>query len=128
MKKYMSFYHLVVEAYSAVSGNKEVFFDDYYTPQIAGTYDEFKAKIERSISDWNRFYINEKELGGELQYSLSTCCFNNGTGRSLSAQTNVQGYSVKENCPPLSDMGADETYAESIYRAVNWLKEQEPPF
>lgn len=128
MKKYMSFYHLVVEAVSDKSGNREVFFDDYYTPQIAGTYEQFRDKVKKAVNDWNILYCGSQGLGGRLEYTVTTCCFNNGTGRSLSAQTNIQGYSVKENCPPLEDMAADKSFQVSMGMAVKWLEEQEPPF
>lgn len=128
MKKYMSFYHLVVEAVSDKSGNREVFFDDYYTPQIAGTYEQFGKKVKKAIDEWNTYYCDAQEVGGRLEYTVTTCCFNNGAGRSLNAQTNIQGYSVKENCPPLEEMAADMTFQLSMNMAAKWLEEQEPSF
>lgn len=127
MKKYMSFYHLVVEVFSSKSGNSEVFFDDYYTPQIAGHYDDFNAAV-KEVMDVMNSAPEVVANGGEFKATLTTCCFNNGTGRSAKAQTNIQAYSVKENCEPLTDMSADGTFMDAMMAGRNWVKEQLPPF
>lgn len=127
MKKYMSFYHLVVEVYSSKSGSSEVIFDDYYTPQIAGHYDEFN-KLVKSAMDTMNYAPEVVKNGGEFRATLTTCCFNNGKGRSAKSQTNVQSYLVKENCEPLTVLSEDGTFMEAMMAGRDWVKEQKQPF
>lgn len=133
MIKYKSFYHIVIKCYSAKSGDTLSVIDDYYTPHVIGVgkeLAEFQLKTERMLDLYNTTREVE-DYGGKFDYEMTTCCFNNGCGRSVSAQTNIEPYLVrdKNNQPPkLGSLFDDKVVQECMTNAIGWLKEQEPPF
>lgn len=132
MRKYTTFYRLIITAESFRSGDTITLVDDYYTPGRIGLGDDYKK-----FCDASQMYImcmNDtlKECGGEgeLALSITTCCFNNGTGRSAKAQTNIDPYYMKDKggIVQMRSITDDDTITEVLAEGLKWLKKQRTPF
>lgn len=135
MIKYKSFYHLTITLYSAKSGQTLTVVDDFYTPHIIGLGDDFNDFAEKSHNVIKLLNVEKvvEDNGGEFNLKFETCCFNNGAGRSISAQTNVEPYLVRnknepENKRRLGSIIDDKALMAAINDSMDWLKKQQPPF
>lgn len=127
MKKYLSFYHIVITASSEASGEQIIAFDDFYTPETIKDLDTFRTKSEEYLRRLCSL-DSVKNIGGHLSMTITSGSFNNGTGRSLKSHTNHASYLVKEVGVGLEHIGADGAADNALEDALDWLRNQHPPF
>lgn len=127
MKKHLTFYHVMVQLDCAMSGETQIVVDDYFTPEVVKDLQVFKDNTKQYLDRINNL-SEVKEHGGHYSFTIDTCTFNNGWGRSLKAQSNHQSYQVKDVLMGLESLGSDGATDNAIQNSIEWLRNQQPPF